>query len=277
MEIYRITSIGRPLDPGYPTNRMIILICAIVMVIASLFRLSLDNTASTSIIYGTKAGIAIFLVWAISREIDPDHEIAAFVPVIISLIPVILFGVQPVLPLFWLLLILRIVNRSTGLKAGILDTITVILLSIFLIYQMSWIFGMLTAAAFFVDSRISSPEKFHLIASILMLAGSLFMIFKGNNTSVADISLMKITALFSMILLFIPSALDSRKMESKGDRTFEPLDTFRVKAAKILFLITAIFFLLIDIEYADFWLPLWCVAAGIGFYRLLIGERSVEL
>ncbi|SES87280.1 hypothetical protein SAMN04488587_1393 [Methanococcoides vulcani] len=277
MDIYRISSIGRPLDPGYPTNRLMIRISAIVLVAASLFHLSLNNTISISIIYGITAGISVFLVWAISREIDPDHEIAAFVPVILSFIPVILFGIHPVLPLLWLLLLLRIVDRSTGLKAGIFDTIAVFLLSVFLTYQMTWMFGILAATAFFIDSRASSPNKVHLIASILMLAASIFSISIVNNTAIADISLMETTALLSMAILFIPSILDSRKLKSKGDMTGESLDTLRVKMGKILFLITAILFLLIDIEYAHLWPLLWCVAAGIGLYRILIGDRPVEL
>ncbi|WP_445475356.1 hypothetical protein ACT9XH_01010 [Methanococcoides methylutens] len=277
MDIYRITSIGRSIDPGYPTNRLMILICTIVLIIASLFHLSLNNSIGISIIYGMTAGISIFLVWAISREIDPDHEIAAFVPVTFSLIPVILFGIHAVIPLLWLLSIIRIVDHSTGLKAGVFDTITVFLLSIYLTYQITWIFGMLTAAAFFIDSRASSPDKVHLIASILMSAGVLFIIFRGNNNVIADISLMEITALLSMVILFIPSILEPRKLESKGDRTGESLDTSRVKMGKILFLVTAILFLLIDTEYAHFWPLLWCVAVGIGLYRFIIGDSPVEL
>jgi len=78
-------------------------------------------------------------------------------------------------------------------------------------------------------------------------------------------------------VLFIPSILDSSKLKSKGDRTGESLDMSRVKLGKILFLITAILFLLIDTGYAQLWQPLWCIAAGIGLYRVIIGDRSVKL
>ncbi|WP_135611535.1 hypothetical protein [Methanococcoides sp. AM1] len=277
MDIYRITSINRPVDPDYPTNRLMIWISAIVLVAGSLFHLSLNNTTSASIIYGITAGISVFLVWAISREVDPDHEIAAFVPVILSFVPVMVFGIHPVLPLFWLLLLLRIVDRSTGLKAGIFDTIAVFLLSVFLTYQMTWLFGILTATAFFIDSRASYPNRIHLIASILMLAASLFNIFEGNNTAIVNITLIEITALLSMSILFIPSILDSRELKSKGDMTGESLDKLRVKMGKILFMVTAILFLLSDIESAYLWPLLWCVAAGIGSYRILIGDKTVKL
>ncbi|KGK99797.1 hypothetical protein LI82_00935 [Methanococcoides methylutens] len=277
MDINRITSINRPLDPTYPTNRLIIGIIVIVLVVASLFHLSLSNTTIISIMYGITGGTSVFLVWAISREVDPDHDISAFVPVILSFIPVVVFGIHPVLPLLWLLLTLRIVDRSTGLKAGPFDTISVLLLSAFLTYQLTWIFGIITATAFFIDSKASSPNKMHLVASIIMLFISVFSIFKGNITAIEDITLIEITALLSMIILFIPSILDSRKLKSKGDMTGKSLDTLRVKMGKILLIITAILFVLTNVESAHLWPLLWCVATGIGLYRILIGDKTVKL
>jgi hypothetical protein len=277
MDRYRLTSINRPLDPNYPTNRLIILIGVVVLIISSLFHFSANNTASTSIIYGTKAGISIFLVWAISREVDPDREIAAFVPVILSLIPVMIYGMQPLLALYWLLLVLRIVNRSTGSKAGILDILTALLIGLYISYEVIWIVGILTAAAFFIDSRISAPERVHLLASIIMAVFTLFIISGGNNIAIADISLMRTLALISMILLFLPFIVSSEKPKSKGDRTREPLEAIRVKMGDILFLTTAISFIFVDTDYTASWPVLWCIAAGIGLYRLPVGERSVDL
>ncbi|UGV41653.1 hypothetical protein J7W08_05035 [Methanococcoides orientis] len=277
MDINRITSINRPLDPAYPTNRLIIWIFVIVLVVASLFHLSLNNTIIISMIYGITGGTSIFLVWAISREVDPDHDIAAFVPVILSFIPVVVFGIHPVLPLLWLLLLLRIVDRSTGLKARPFDTISVLLLSLFLTYQLTWIFGIITTTAFFLDSRASSPNQIHLVASILMLVVSVFSIFEGNSTAIEDITLIEITALLSMVILFIPSILDSRKLKSKGDMTGESLDTLRVKMGKILLIVTAILFLLTNVGSANLWSLLWCIATGIGLYRILIGDQTVKL
>lgn len=269
MEKYRITSINRPLDPNYPTNRLILITGIVVMAIASLFHFGINNTVFASIIYGLKAGIAIFLVWAISREVDPDHEIAAFAPVVLSLVPVIIYGMQPLIALYWLLLISRIVNRSTGLKSGIFDTITAILITFYLSYEITWIFGILTASALFIDSRIDDFEKVNLFASIIMAAATLFVVTQRSNISIAEFSLMRTLGLISMVLLFLYPLISSERPKSKGDRTGEPLEEARVKTAMVLLLITAILFVLIDTAYTTSWLVIWCIAAGIGMYRLI--------
>jgi hypothetical protein len=274
MDRYRITSINRPLDPNYPTNRLILLISTIVVVITSLFQLASNSDLLTAAVYGTKAGLSVFLVWAISREIEPDHEIAAFVPVILSLIPVMVYGMHPLLVLYWFLLISRIVNRSTGSKAGILDIMAVLLIGSYLSYEIFWIFGILTAVSLFIDSRLSAPEKFHLFASIIMVGITLFIISRGNDTTIAEISLLRDIALLSMILLFLPFVPGPERLQSNADRTGEPLEAARVRAGKVLFLITSISFILIDSAYTTSWPLLWCIATGIGLYRLIRGKST---
>ncbi|WP_440951720.1 hypothetical protein [Methanococcoides sp. FTZ1] len=274
MDIYRITSINRPLDPNYPTNRLILLTGLIVIIVTSLFHFSLNGPSITSIIYGTKAGITVFLVWAISREVDPDHETAAFVPVILSLVPVIFFGMNPLLAMYWLLLISRIVNRSTGSKAGILDSLTSLLLGMYLSFEITWFFGIITSASLFIDSRISATDRISLILSALAISGTLYIIVRGTGIPITDISLVKAVALLSMLLLFLPTLLGSKRPQSKGDRTGEPLEAIRVKACMAIFLATAIGFILADTDYTRSWPVLWCIAAGIGLYRSLVGYRS---
>ncbi|AKB85334.1 hypothetical protein [Methanococcoides methylutens] len=276
MDRYRITSINRPLDPDYPTNRLILLICLIVLIISSLFHFASNKDVIAAAIYGLKAGISVFLVWAISREIDPDHEIAAFAPVLLSLIPAMIYGMQPLLALYWLLLILRIVNRSTGSKAGILDIMAALLIGAYLSHEIFWIFGIITAAALFIDSRLSAPEKVHLFAAIIMAGITLFMIPKGNENAIKEFSITRILALISMTFLFLLPLISSEKIKSKSDRTSEPLEKIRVKLAMVIFLLTAITFTLIDTDHNGSWAVLWCIATGIGLYRLFIRNISSD-
>lgn len=277
MEKYRITSINRPLDPNYPTNRLILITGIVVIAIASLFHFGINNTVFASMIYGLKSSIAIFLVWAISREVDPDHEIAAFVPVVLSFVPVIIYGMQPLIALYWLLLISRIVNRSTGLKSGIFDTITAILITFYLSYEITWIFGILTASALFIDSRIDDFEKVNLFASIIMAATTLFAITQKGDILIAEFSLIRALALSSMALLFFYPLLNLERPQSKGDKTGEPLEAVRVKTAMVLLLLTTILFVLTDSAYTASWPVIWCIAAGIGMYRLIYkAYRSVK-
>jgi len=146
---YEITTLGRKLDPEYPNNRLIIQLATLVTISALVFDLIINTEISASFVYGIKAGITTFLLWAISREIDPDHESAAFIPVIFTLPHVIIYGLHPIFPLTWFLLLLRLVNRSTGAKAGIIDSLAILSIGAFLTYQLSWVFGTISALGFF--------------------------------------------------------------------------------------------------------------------------------
>ena len=144
MENEKISSIGRPLDFNYKTNKAIVIITAINIMIGILLSLINQLEPTTVIIKGLSFGITFFLSWAITREIDPDNSISAFIG-LIPLFIILFFWIETnIVILFWLLISLRIINRTTGLPARIFDSGMLFLFSVLMSYFYSSIFGLLS-------------------------------------------------------------------------------------------------------------------------------------
>ena len=124
METTRITSIGRPVDPAWPTNQAILILSLTVLLVVAAFRIVFGGLAFLpALVAGSFAGGSVFLAWAFARELDPDHDLAAFVGALIALPAWELLGSPGFTSLVLLLLGLRIVNRTVGPPARPLDSI----------------------------------------------------------------------------------------------------------------------------------------------------------
>ena len=276
MNKYEITTIGRKLDLKYPNNRLIIQFAILVTFSALVFDLIINKDISASFVYGIKAGTSTFLLWAISREMDPDHESAAFIPVIFTLPHVIIFGLHPLFLLLWFLLVLRLVNRSTGAKAGIIDSLAILFIGAFLTYQLSWVFGTISALGFFLDGKLSSPYRSHLIPAVLLLLYSVLALINESNGMVMDISLLKIVTFTLMILLALPLFTNKDPIISTGDRTGERLDTQRIKAAQMLAVFSVSVFILFSTANNGFWPLIWTILVSIGLYQFILEKKLMR-
>ena len=76
--IYRLTSIGRPVDPRYPSNRALLIVLPLLAVASVGLRgvLDLERSALTVTLQSLLVG---FAAWALTRELAPDDDAAAFV------------------------------------------------------------------------------------------------------------------------------------------------------------------------------------------------------
>lgn len=95
-----VSTVARPLDPTYPTNLAITFVTAVTAVTGGGYRWLIGETWLDAAVWGLLAGIAVFLTWAIGREIDPDHEWCAFVGVFITAVGLFVFGLASLIVLF---------------------------------------------------------------------------------------------------------------------------------------------------------------------------------
>lgn len=79
--IYKISSLGRPLDPRYRSNLIAILGSLTVAIGFGAYNAMADTPLASS---WTEAGVGVFLAWAIGRELDPDHPSSATMAMIAS-------------------------------------------------------------------------------------------------------------------------------------------------------------------------------------------------
>jgi hypothetical protein len=271
MKLTDITALGRtPIDPRYPTNLAIGTLTLVVAIAGAILRLLSGAAPLESALWGIEAGLVLFLTWALGRELDPDHDLSAFVGVGLVLIALLIFDRPSLLVIFWLLLVLRVVNRTVGLPAKPLDSLAVLGLGAWLAWQGYWMVGLATAVAFLMDGLLSPPLRHQLFVSGLAFVATLVLsIFHGDIAMERGPTTAVVIAAAVMAGLFLVVIATTRESKAVGDATGEPLNPRRVQAAQVLALLTALLF--------AWWagasgmvalLPLWAAMTGVGLYRL---------
>jgi hypothetical protein len=277
MKLSDITALGRPIDPSYPTNRAIVILALAGAIAGTILRLLSGAVLLESALWGMGVGFALFLTWALGRELDPDHGLSAFVGAGLVLITLLLFDSPSLLVVFWLLLLLRLVNRTAGLPAKPLDSLAVLGLGTWLAWQGYWMVGLVTTVAFLLDGLLSPPLKSHLFVSGLAFVATVILsVFRGDIAMESGPTTVVVIASVVVAGLFLVVIATSRELQAVGDATGRPLNPRRVQAGQVLALLTALLF--------AWWagasgvvalLPLWAAMIGVGLYRfaILVLER----
>lgn len=267
MMVERLSSLTRSIDLNYPTNRAIVIISLLFLSGVSVYQFFLGRELSAAFYSGLRAGISVFLAWAFARELDPDNELSAFFAAFLGCMGFLLFPSPLLFALLLEILLLRIVNRSPGVPSKTFDSFAVLLLSSWLSLEENWIFGLLTALAFFLDAFLSAPRRQNRIFGIAALIVSIFAFLQaeGQENTFSGIQ----SGLFALLatLIFIPTVSGSRKIKSTGDMTGFPLDPSRVQAAQLTALLSA--GLLTALEGwagVESLMPLWGAILGVSIY-----------
>ncbi len=272
MKLNDITAFGRAIDPNYPTNRAIVALAVIVAVAGALLQLLSGAVWLEAALWGIGAGFAVFLTWALGRELDPDHDLSAFVGAGLMLIGLFLFDLPSLLIVLWLLLLLRLVNRTIGLPARPLDTLGILGLGGWLTWQGYWVAGLMTAVALLLDGLLAPPRRIHLAVSGLAFAITVILsIFHGDMAMESGPTTPVVITAVVMAGLFLAVIATSREVRAVGDATGTPLNPRRVQAAQVLALLTALLLAWwAGVSGAVALLPLWAAMIGAGLYRLTI-------
>ena len=272
MKLNDITALGRtPVDPSYPTNLVIAALALIVAIGGAIGHLLSGAALLESILWGISAGLLPFLTWALGRELDPDHDLSAFVGAGLVLFAFLLPATPSLLVIFWLLVVLRIVNRSVGLPAKPWDSLGILGLGAWLTWQGYWIAGLITAVAFLLDGLLSPPLRRHLFFSGLSLVTTVVLaVVYGDMTMENGPTLPVVLAPVLTTGLFLVVILTTRRVQAVGDATGKVLNARRVQAAQVLALLTVLVF--------TWWygasglltmLPLGAAMIGVSLYGLV--------
>lgn len=270
MKISDITSLGRVVDPRYPTNLAILLISILVGSVLFGFSVYMGEDFLASISAAFTLGISVFLTWAISREIDPENELAAFAGLLAVIPGSLLLGDPNLVKTLTMLLLLRLLNRTTGLKPKLFDSLTILAFGTLLVLQGNWIFGFFCAAALFLDSLLPDAGHQNLffpgVMTIITLIG--VIIFNPLQPQF-EITTAQVVFIAGSILLFIPLILQTGKILVVCDFQPDMLNPIRVQVGQLFAITTAVItWLMAGLAGITSLLPLWGSLFGLSLAYL---------
>lgn len=241
--IYRYTSIGRPLDPAWPSNKAVLVLLPVAAVLGAFFEWAGGGALPDILLKGLSLALALFLAWALARELDPDDPSVAFISLAAGVLLALMFDSPGLLPAFVALGLIRVVNRSTGLSARKSDSALLLVLTIGVIYWTgSPLFGAVAALAFMLDGSLKDPLRHQWVFALLCLGG--MVVYMVDHDSGLDLvgtpdSLFEWVAVL-FLLMFALNVMLTRKVRSRGDVNDRPLDVNRVRGGMTVGLLAAL-------------------------------------
>jgi len=241
--IYQYTSIGRPLDPAYPTNKAVLVLMPLAALLGAAVGWYRQADPLLALQQAVLFALILFLSWALARELDPDDNPAAFVSLGCGMLAALALSDPGVLIVVATLGLVRIVNRSTGLAARKLDSVALMILSIVVIYATeSPLFGAVAALAFILDGSLKDPLRHQWVFGLVCLGASIvYMVdhdISPGQIRVPGTLLEWLSLLF--LLIFALNILLTRKVRAKGDVNHRPLDLKRVRGGMAIGLLAAL-------------------------------------
>lgn len=229
--VYRFTSIARPVDPAFPTNRAVLVIVPLAAALGAGLALSGLTEGAPG---GTAlaAALASFGVWALTRELAPDDNAAAFVGMALAFLAIAVLGPVSVLPVFVALFLARIVNRTTGLPVRWTDSI---LLTGLVLWAMGAVddplIGIAATIAFFLDASLARPARMQILFGSVCLVASMVLVVRDGVGMPAmtelDGALFWVATV--LIVAYAFAMFATSRLDSVGDVSRERLNVPRVR------------------------------------------------
>jgi len=241
--IYQYTSIGRPLDPAWPTNKAVLLLLPAAALLGAVVAWSEAAPLSAVLAAALRFALLIFVAWALARELDPDDPSAAFISLGLGLLVAVTADTPGLLAAFATLGLVRMVNRTTGLAARTTDSLLLLLLSIGTIYwTASPLFGAVAAVAFALDGSLRDPLRHQWVFALVCLGGTVVHLVDHDlgpgSVGVPDSLFEWLSVLF--LLMFALYLLLTRGVRSRSDVGDRALDLNRVRGGMAVGLLAAV-------------------------------------
>jgi len=241
--ISRITAFGRPLVLDRITNRVVAILTLVILAAAFIHQLTLAAPFTGALVTAAATAFAVFLCWAIGREIDPAYQWSAFVALPFTLIFTFIFGAPGIVALFFILLFSRVLNGSTGIQATSIDSIMLIILGVILFYD-GIIFALLILGmVFFFDAFFDPANRKQKIFAFLSLAlfVAMFLFFPGIKLSLQIANIHTVAVMLLLVVAVIILVMLTGYEQVPDDKNRSMLRKQRVCLARLMI---AVFILL---------------------------------
>ena len=274
---HRFSTLGRPLDPSWPTNRAVLWLMPIGAVTASLAAPFAPGLAGVGWAWSAAHGAGVVLgTWALGRELAPDDQRAAFVAMFIGFAVLMGFPGASLVLLFATLLITRMVNRTVGLPARALDGVAGVLLVGWAVADTgSPGVGLVAALAFAMDAILPEGRRtqwgFAALCLIMVaaLAGAFVQdsaegLFLSRPVPVGAPDPAALAGFALVAGVFLLAIVRTRSPEARCDATGAPLSAERVRWGMALTLLMGTQALFVGEGGAAGASLLWASMAGVG-------------
>ncbi len=269
--IYHYTSLGRPIDPAYVTNRAIVILSIAAGVITALAHLL---NGAELIVVGRGAFFAVaatFFAWMMTRELDPDHQATAFVAAGMALGASWFMGGSNLIVMYAVLLLLRMVNRTVGPPLHSPDTLILFAGMMIVTLLGYWPVTVIGALAFFIDTRLENPKSSHLLAAVAaLLVGVMGAVLGQQGVSPSSEVLILLVIISVIYAIVVITLRDVTSPTDFNDGQYRYLNIRRVQWAMGIGLLAG---------WAALWhgdagfvamAPLWWSLLSTGLYGLVL-------
>ncbi|WP_417484013.1 hypothetical protein [Maricaulis salignorans] len=270
--IYRLSSIARPLEPQYSTNKAVLILLPLIALAtgAAAFILR-DAGLAAAASAGLGGLLSAFLAWALGREVDPDRNEAAFIAMALTVAAMAL-GYAPALWVLGLVLMAtRIVVRTVGQAAKLTDLALVTVLAGMAVFVDGyWAMGLIAAFAMAVDLLYDRKRTLNLVFAAFATGFSMFAVVQrggewgpltleplGQIDPAWSLAALIVTALSAIFILTCPA------VTSVCDASSEPLERRRVRGGAMIVVLFATAAMFEGQAGLLATLPVWAVLAGL--------------
>lgn len=259
-----IFTLGRAIDIKNKHNLMIVLL--------SLAGALVGWGLTTEAMMGLYLGSGIFLSWALTREIDPAHPYSAFVAASLSFLTFLTPDTFQAILVFWLLLLLRMVNGITGKELTLIDLFTTFGFTVFLsltrensLYLL--VFGLAMVSLIVLGER-SEPAIISAVLTFILFAWQTFFMsaltfISLNEADYLTGSLLVITILASLLFWRLSKVTC---WDDKGKKA----NSARILSGQLLFCAAVFLFTLAGVLEVNDQLVYLAVVSGVIFYHIRV-------
>lgn len=177
---------GRTLDPGYWTNRIVIAASVVAGAVAGAYGSVTGLGAHDLSVMAFGAVFSVFLPWALARELDPDNEKAALVAIPCGGASFALWGIPVIIGGLALLLCVRITNKSTGIQGTYIDIATTCAIALLSAYVETPLILIPVALGFFIADGTPHIPALRAAGMVCAIVCAALLRQSGSSIGAAD-------------------------------------------------------------------------------------------
>lgn len=258
--------LGRPVDLEDNVTRTALVCSILAMAGVTAWQLSGGVEVMDAAMTGVGAALGFLFSFMLAQELDPDRKLGGIIGGILTVFATMYLGEGNILVILWLLFILRMLNRTSGSRHKIGDNAIIIGASAWLGIQGYWLYPLITASVYAVETQIPGGYFRSWYLAGLALCTCFFADF---NFLVENLDMLYVYLMCATFIIFLPEIRVAEFTEAKGDRNNKRISPRRLQTAQGIFLM-----IVIALSYlhgnsqAQSLVPAFMAAIGCGLYMV---------